>query len=244
VEGLVRSGVAPSFHAAQLEVASRTDRGVHARANALAITSHLGGGALLTALNGISPHVFFTAAREVPVGFSVRTARARWYRYFEPSESTHLDRWRAAAQLFRGHVDVRSFGAGVPLEAPVWRKIDRVSVRPVHGLLQIDVHAPSFVWKEVRKIVGALRAHDRGRVPLSRLRQGIEGRRRLSLPLAEPDRLILWEVQYDEPWTFAVAGAHRGRYGRAVMDARHAARVRAAVLEGLRPEPSAMAPRR
>ncbi|MCI4322345.1 MAG: hypothetical protein L3K05_08590, partial [Thermoplasmata archaeon] len=64
-------------------MASRTDRGVSARGNALALTSPLPGAGLLRALNGLRPEIFFTAATEVEEAFRPRAARSRTYRYWE-----------------------------------------------------------------------------------------------------------------------------------------------------------------
>jgi tRNA pseudouridine(38-40) synthase len=224
----------PSPEAAQLEVASRTDRGVHARANALLLTSPLSGAALLRAMNSVSAELFFSAARSVPTAFSVRTAHSRWYRYFEPSAGRDIDRWKAAAALFHDFVDVRSFGRDIPSEAPVWRKIDRVTVARGDGVLRVDLRAQSFVWREVRKIVGGLRAHDQGRLSIADLQDAVEGRRRLTLPLAEPERLVLWEVRYDDDWEVR-APASEGPYLRAATAAREAAAVRGAILDALWP---------
>ena len=168
---------------------------MHARANALLLTSSLPGAVLLRALNGVSPEVFFSAARGVPTGFSVRTAKWRWYRYFEPAEGRNIDRWKEAAALFHEHIDVRSFGRDIPSEAPVWREIDRVTVSTGREVIRTDLRAPSFVWREVRKIVAGLRAYDRGELSLPDLKDAIEGHRRLTLPMAEPERLVLWEVR-------------------------------------------------
>jgi len=60
----------------------------------------------------------------------------------------------------------------------------------------IEVRAPSFVWGMVRKIVGALREVDRAHLSLAQLAAAIRGEERLMLPLAEPDGLVLWSVEY------------------------------------------------
>jgi tRNA pseudouridine(38-40) synthase len=200
----------------------------------LLLTSPLSGAALLRALNGVNDEIFFSAARNVPAGFSVRTAKSRWYRYFEPSDGRDLDRWKAAAALFHEYVDVRSFGRDIPSDAPVWRKIDRVTVSKGGEVIRVDLRAPSFVWREVRKIVAALRSYDRGAVAITDLKEAIEGRRRLTLPLAEPERLVLWEVQYDEDWEVR-AHASEGPYLQAAVMAREAAQVRGAILDALWP---------
>jgi len=239
--GLVRQGIAPSSSAARLEVASRTDRGVSARANALTVTSERTGSALLRGFNGIAPDIYCTAASPVPEGFRVRRAVRRVYRYFEPRDSGSCERWREAAELFRGDVDVRSFGRGLRADTPTVRTIEAVEVRAAPGGLVVEFRAPSFVWGMVRKIVGALREHEAGRLSLSRLRAALEGRERLTLPLAEPERLVLWEVEYPVEWTVSWAGPNRHQTRRATED-QDALWVRREVLDALRDGTSRLVP--
>ncbi len=214
VEGLLREGIlakhaAPDLAAAQLAVASRTDRGVSARGNALALVSPLAASSLLRRLNAISPELFFTAASTVPPEFRVRHAARRVYRYFEPQPPSDAPGNGRALSLFRGRIDVRSFGRGVGTGSPTWRELESVT-RARHGDGSvIEVRAPSFVWGEVRKIVGALREVAAGRLPLAELQAALAGRRRLTLPMAEPEGLVLWDVEYALPWETAWPGPNR-----------------------------------
>jgi len=230
--GIARREIAPSTDEAALAVASRTDAGVSARANALVLESPLTTTSLLRALNGISPRIFFTAASEVGPEFRVRRALHRHYRYFEPSKNAGLARWRDAAARFSGEVDVRSFARGLTVGESHRRTIESVEVTETPTGLVIDVLAPSFVWGMVRKIVAALREVDAGRLSLSRLERALAGEERLTLPLAEPERLVLWEVDYGRPWTQWWTGpnAHQRRW----WDSEQAGiETRRAVLEAL-----------
>ena len=121
--GLVRAGVLPQGSARGLEVASRTDRGVSARANALMLISKLSGSSLLRLLNGFSSEIFFSAAVEVPDGFRVRQATRRVYRYFEAAPIGGVNLWSRAAKSLTGRIDVRSFGRRIPPETPCWRTV-------------------------------------------------------------------------------------------------------------------------
>jgi tRNA pseudouridine38-40 synthase len=211
-EGILRTGVAASLETAGLAVASRTDRGVSARRNALTVTSGLPTTALLRTLNGIAPDIYFTASTEVPPDFSARAAEWRWYRYFEPLEGHRLERWSAAAGLFQGEVDVRSFGRDQPLDRPVRRSIDSIRVRQSgRRWLVVDVTAPSFVWGMVRKIIAALRKVDDGSLDLATLEAALRGEDRLTLPLAEPEGLVLWEVHYPLRWARGWSGPNRAQ---------------------------------
>ncbi|MCI4349021.1 MAG: hypothetical protein L3J93_02220 [Thermoplasmata archaeon] len=209
--GLLRLGLVPGAASAALAVASRTDRGVSARANALTLRSDLAGEDLLRALNGISPEIWFTRLARVPESFRPRSATERWYRYWERPARRVPPSWTEGAKLFQGEIDVRSFGRGVGAEAPSRRSIRAVEVGIRSGWLTVDIHARSFVWGMVRKIISALRAFESGALPIDRLRKAVEGTMRLPLPLAEPERLVLWEVTYPIPWELERPELARGQ---------------------------------
>ena len=214
LEGIGRLGLGEPGRSVRLDVASRTDRGVSARANALALESPLSAPALLRALNGIAPEVFFRAAVAVGPAFHVRAADRRVYRYFDPPRGQRLASWRAAARRFEGEIDVRSLGRSIPREAPVWRTIDRLRVQRRNRGLEIEIVARSFVWGMVRKIVAALRELEAGRLSTPALTEALRGHRRLTLPLAEPEPLVLWDVEYPVRWTYFSAGPSRARARR------------------------------
>lgn len=199
---------------AAIPVASRTDRGVSARGNALRIESPLDGDALLRALNGLAPDIFFTHAREVGPAFLPRRATGRTYRYLEPAAGHDVGRWQALADGFLGTFDVRSFGRGLPGDRPTRRTLERFSVTADGEWLVIELAGPGFVWGMVRKLIAALRAAEAGSLTESQLAAARRGTRRLPLPLAEPEGLILWEVHYATPWEFDSPGwnRHQQRY--------------------------------
>ncbi|MGA7861875.1 MAG: tRNA pseudouridine synthase A [Thermoplasmata archaeon] len=236
-EGIPRTGVVPTIEAAGLAVASRTDRGVSARGNALTLTTALPAMAVLRALNGIAPEIFFTAISQVPLEFSARAASGRRYRYFEPAGEHHLERWQDAAAKFRGEVDVRSFGRDLPAERPAVRTIEAVRVhRAGARWLVVDVRAPSFVWGMVRKIIAALRKVDEGTLSLARLEGALRGEHRLTLPLAEPEGLVLWDVTYPVQWSREWGGPNRAQV-RYLADRVRLARVREVIGRELSQRP-------
>lgn len=216
-EGIERCGIAESAEAAGLSIASRTDRGVSARANALTLSSPLPGAALLRALNGISPEIVFRAATPVSAGFDPRHAAGRWYRYFQSGEGRSLRTWRQHLPLLTGRLDVRSFGRGLPADRPTWRDVDLLSVTSRGRWLIVDIRARSFVWGMVRKIVATLRGLEDGTIGAEEVRRAARGERRLTVPLAEPEPLVLWEVRYPVRWQYRSPGPtrHQARYGGA-----------------------------
>jgi tRNA pseudouridine(38-40) synthase len=185
-----------------LEVASRTDAGVSARANALALTSAWSAPMLLRALNGIAREIYFHAATPLEDGERVRAARERWYRYYLAGDRERAERLGRIASLLGDRVDVRSFGRAVPSGEPQLRPLRRIDSASDGERLWLDLRAPSFVWGMVRKIVGALLEVEEGRLAEEKLRAAARGAERLTLPLAPPDALILWEVTYDRPFAW------------------------------------------
>jgi tRNA pseudouridine(38-40) synthase len=146
----------------------------------------------------------------------VRHALRRTYRYYEASPAGDPTHQSAAAALFAGTVDVRSFGRALPVAPPAWRPVESVTVRPTAGGTVVEVRAPAFVWGMVRKIVGALREVDAGRLSVARLRAALDGKVRLTLPMAEPEPLVLWEVEYPFPWEVFWRGPNRPQNAAAV----------------------------
>lgn len=218
--GLVRCGIVPSAEAAMLEVSSRTDRAVSARANVLALRSDRPGPQLLRRLNGIAPDLRFL--RATPIGPEVNIRHARWreYRYFEPAAGHDAPAFQRACRLFAGRLDVRSLGRGLPADSPVWRDVEGVWVRPLGPWLCVEVRAPSFVWGMVRKIIGAMGELESGRLEPEELATALAGHRRLTLPMAPPEPLVLWRIDLGLRWRYRSEGPTRGQLRHAAEQAR------------------------
>jgi tRNA pseudouridine(38-40) synthase len=235
VEGEIDRGIGRHrlpLSRAPFAVASRTDRGVSARGNAFSVSSPLEGRNLLRSLNGISPELCFTAAYAIPESFRVRSATRRVYRYFETAPSTRSHDRADAAALFRGAVDARSFGTGLPTAGPQWRTVEYVRLDSTSTGIVVEVSAPSFVRGMVRKIIAALREVEVGRLTTDRLADALAGKVRLTLPIAEPEPLVLWEVEYPFDWTVRWQGPNR--HQAAFLEGQRAAlRARSWVVEAL-----------
>jgi tRNA pseudouridine38-40 synthase len=230
--GVVRRGLAATAEEAGISVASRTDRGVSARANALTLTSGLEGRALLRSLNGLAPDLLFRAASPVPPEFDPRKARSRWYRYFQSADGRSREAWRENARLLTGRLDVRSFGRGIPSDRPTWREVDRLEVSQKGRWLVVDVRARSFVWGMVRKIVAALRAIEDGTIAPEAVARAVRGELRLTLPLAEAEPLVLWEVAYPIRWAYHAEGTARHHVAYRAREGERA-RVRGRLLDAV-----------
>ncbi len=227
VEGLEQRGLLdPST---PLQVASRTDRGVHALGNVISFVPRVPGPSAARALSALHPAIFCRGYAPVPPGFDPRHARSRRYRYFDRGKADALETYREGAELFRGEHEFSSFGRRDEPPRPTRRRVDRFELQTRGPDLVLEVEAPGFLWGQVRKMVSALRALSEGKLSLRALSESLEGRRRLSLPLAEPEALVLAEVRYDFPWR-EPDPAGRGRWRRRWEAAREDARLRWTLL--------------
>lgn len=85
----------------------------------------------------------------------------------------------------------------------------------------------------VRKMVGSLRQYDTGHLTGDVLRDAIAGRTRITLPMAEPESLVLWDVDAGLRWTYRppIPAPRQARYFDASIER---ARIRGTLLRALR----------
>jgi tRNA pseudouridine38-40 synthase len=203
----------------RVELAGRTDAGVHARGQVAAFNAETRHEAATVgrALNAHLPaDVAVRAVREVPGGFDPRRqARKRWYRYtIATGEARHpltrrnawyiegdldLEAMQSAAQALAGKHDFMSCSG--PLEP------GRTSVRTVfHAGWQregeaclFDIEADAFLPQMVRRLTGGLVRVGRGAVNVEEfvrlLRQASPGSLAHTAP---PQGLCLQRVWYEE----------------------------------------------
>ena len=225
---ILRRGLAPDEERMQLRSASRTDRGVHALGNVIAFNTPWSGPSVARALDAVDPRIFCFGYAPVPPTFQPRRARSRWYRYLLPREGHDPASWRAMATWFLGEHEFASFSRRDRGEGPTRRTVESFRVSVEGPWLLLDVRAPSFLWHQVRKMVGAMEEVAAGRIPGAKVQAALRGETRLTVPLADPSRLVLMEVLYDFRWREGSRSprAHR----RFLEEALAAARLRGTLL--------------
>jgi tRNA pseudouridine38-40 synthase len=206
---------------------SRTDAGVHARAQCVAFDTTLDipprGWALALARH-LPTEIAVVRAARVRVGYDPRSvARTKTYRYSvlqslvrDPFRSSFT--WRIAerlnhqamgeeAALLIGEHDFRAFRAAGDPRLDTRRHILRAQVHPsaVDGLgLDIVVTGNRFLYKMVRIIAGTLVDVGRGRLRPGAVARALASGSRADLGItAPPEGLCLEEVTLDESGTDA-----------------------------------------
>jgi tRNA pseudouridine38-40 synthase len=181
-------------------VASRTDRGVHAIGNVIAFQTPLDGRIAARILDSIDGRFFCFGFARAPPDFLPRRAEERWYRYMMPGKGHDIKQWSAWAMEFEGTHDFTSFSRKDSPPKETRRTVTSVRISQSGPDFLLDIVAPSFLWGQVRKIVAALMELEAGRMTVSDLSDALSGKRRLTLPLAPPERLVLMDVTY--PFAF------------------------------------------
>ena len=220
VQGELEGAAERLFGAAtRVELAGRTDAGVHAlgQVAAFSATTALEPPTVERALNAHLPEdVAVREVREAPAGFDPRRwARRRWYRYSLLASAVRLPlqrrtAWRTGPQLdltamreaARALLGRRDFSACAgPLEegrSPI-RTVAAASFSQVGCLFAFDIEADAFLPQMVRRIVGGLVRVGRGATSASEFESAVAAATPATVgPPAPPYGLSLQRVWYDE----------------------------------------------
>ena len=199
--------------------AGRTDAGVHATQQVASFTSAKRRPlrAWRDGVNALTgPGVKVRWAQEVEADFHARfSATARRYLYLYridggPSPLRDPYAWRSppldadamqrGGQALLGEQDFTSFrAAGCQSKSP-FRRVSRLRVQAIGGLVVLDIEANAFVLHMVRNIAGALSQVGRGERPAAWLGECLQAKdRKLIGKTAPPQGLYLVDVTYPQP---------------------------------------------
>lgn len=114
----------------------------------------------------------------------------------------HADVMHKAAQALVGRHDFTTFrSAHCQAESPV-RTLDRLAVRRLGEVIEVEAEARSFLHHQVRSMVGCLELVGRGKWTPKDMKRALEARDRAALGFnAPPDGLYFVEALYDPPTT-------------------------------------------
>lgn len=212
--------------------AGRTDAGVSARGNVVALESPLAPASLVAGLSFRMDDAWAWAWAEVPDAFEPRHARRRWYRYHL---RTKLDVTRLERAL-APFVGTHDFSAFCRLEPDVdpRRTVFSATVTPAGEFALVDILGESFVWNQVRRMVEAARRVAAGDLPRDAIEEALARPRAMDMGTAPAEPLVLMDVQYDGLVFHDERGRALQRLDRRVEEAE----LRLALLRTLRDEPA------
>jgi len=180
---------------ARYQVAARTDRGVSAVCQVIALDVLKKPN--VRALNSLLPSdIAILAAAEVPSSFDARRhAISKSYRYVcEAPRGFNLAKARTAAKLMLGQHDFRNF-CKHERGRPTIGELEQIKIGG-RKILTFDFVAPAFLWQQVRRMVNALLSVGAGKLSPHDLKRMLE-RHQGQLPgPAPPGGLVLVRVDY------------------------------------------------
>lgn len=183
--------------------ASRTDRGVSALGNCIAIETALEPSQFIPALNQELEDAAVLAAAAVDSSFHPRKASARIYSYaLLVGEALSTEPFEEAAQLFVGRHNFKAFARhekkfqGKP--GAYESTIESITAAREGEVLTLTLRGSRFWWNQVRRMVPAIEAYARAECALSDLKRMLEGGSpvRAAQRLAPPEPLTLVDVEY------------------------------------------------
>lgn len=222
VQGVLEQAISGfAGHVARVQCAGRTDAGVHALGQVahVDIDKDMPAGKVRDATNAlIRPHpVTVRAADRVDGSFHARfdaVERGYLYRILNRRAPPALDRGRvwwvarpldagrmhAAAQALIGHHDFSTFRAADCQADSPEKTLDVLTVSRIGEEIHVIARARSFLYRQVRNMVGSLEWVGNGRWTQRDLAAALAAMDRTAGgPAAPPQGLFLTDVRYPDP---------------------------------------------
>ena len=188
---------------------SRTDKGVSAAGNVLAITTDFRKDAILKALNPILEGIIFYGIAEVPDDYNPRHARQRTYRYAllksqlcfgseNPKQRPELSTLKKASELFLGEQDFKYFSKTDDRHEITRLKLDSIDLIEEGQYIFVEIKAHRFLWQLVRRIVSFMLAVANDEVSEDKVKEMLDGTVQIlaSPKPMPPENLILMDGKF------------------------------------------------
>lgn len=190
-----RHGLYCKLKEARYRVAARTDRGVSAIGQVVALDVRRE--PKVRELNAALPRdIAVLAAARVKPDFNPRTqAQSKHYRYVcEAPPGFDLPLARRAARLLEGPHDFEQFCKHERGRSTIG-EFGHASVRG-QKTLSFDFTARAFLWQQVRRMVGALLAVGTGKLSLDEFKRMLKGQAKQAMRPVPAEGLILVSIRY------------------------------------------------
>ncbi len=206
-------------HPVELIGASRTDAGVHARGQVahFRTSSSIVPAKLRWALAcRLPPDIDIVHAEEAPPEFHAsRSARGKLYRYiicntqrrplvtqtrfaWHQRHALDVEAMQAAARPLIGEHDFAAYANRGSRRETTVRRLERITIWRHYENVICDIEGVSFLYNQVRIMVGTLVEVGRGHWPVERVGQVLESRDRSRAGVtAPPEGLSLQWIRYD-----------------------------------------------
>ncbi len=199
VECLKEHHVIKDSGSSKLQLASRTDAGVSALGNVLAFNTDFKKQDVFNILNSKLNHCWFYIVIEVDDKFNPRHTKMRWYRYHLLNKGNlDIELLLSIIKIFEGEHDLRNFANPHIEPGNTVRTLASISAFEDGAWILIDLHAPGFLWNQVRRLVSAWEKCAAGELERAKLETALnEPDNRFDLGKASAEPLFLMDIEYD-----------------------------------------------
>lgn len=197
VEGVVKN-ILKNLGSSNPIFASRTDKGVNATCNVITTSSNKRCkeyvGDFIERLEEYP--IWITGFSDVETDFNPRIAKEREYRYYVFNEK-NKKLFNEAMQLFVGKHDFRNFARILDTDiVDTRRTVEQIDVTSKGEVVICQIRGISFLWHQVRKMIGAASDVTNGRKDLSDIEKALNGDK-IDFTMAKAEFLTLSNIKYD-----------------------------------------------
>ncbi len=197
VEGVIKK-ILIELGATSPFFASRTDKGVNATCNIITTTSNKTCkdyiGDLIEKLDAYP--IWVTGFTDVELSFNPRIAVERKYKYYLFNEK-NKDLFNKAIQLFVGKHDFKNFARILEKDSvDTRRKINSIDIISKGNILICEIKGISFLWHQVRKMIGAATDVTHGRREIIDIKKALNGEK-IEFTMAKAEFLTLNNIEYE-----------------------------------------------
>jgi len=205
IEALIKRNYMQEPRSAKFELASRTDRGVSARAACFSFFSMRT--PILMELNSIlPPSIGLYSFCEVPKNFSSRhDAIMRHYKYivpiplsiFKKEKELNLDMMRQACNALKGRHNFVNFHKWGKEKVNTVRDLEVASMEVISDFIVFDFKSQGFLRQQVRRMVKKILEVGMGLIKFDDFLELFNPEKGISYQPADPVGLILWDILYN-----------------------------------------------
>ncbi|MHA1688648.1 MAG: tRNA pseudouridine synthase A [Promethearchaeota archaeon] len=210
IEALIKRNYIHELRSAEFELASRTDRGVSARAACFSFISMRR--PILMELNSVlPPSIGLYSFCEVPKNFSSRhDAIMRHYKYIVPislsilkkENDLNLDMMRQACNALKGRHDFVNFHKWGNEKVITLRDLEVASMEVINDFIIFDFQSRGFLRQQIRRMVKKILEVGMGLIKFDDFLELFNSEKKISYQPADPEGLILWDILYDPEFKF------------------------------------------
>ncbi|MCX6665663.1 MAG: tRNA pseudouridine(38-40) synthase TruA [Euryarchaeota archaeon] len=197
LNALITQGFIDGAKTSCFRSASRTDKGVSALGNVIAVNTDTSKERVIQELKEKIPHIFVYGIQNVDSDFYPRYAKLRIYRYYLENKGFVVDDVLSAAAIFTGEHNFKNFARVEEGKNPK-RTIDAIVVSDENKFLVFDFYAQNYLWNQIRRLISSIEKVGLKKLTNKHLSDALnDPEKKVDFGLSPAEPLILKDIVYD-----------------------------------------------